>query len=765
MLYTTTIHIYIEKYIYNLSIFQITYNFEISFKMIQTNSPHSSTEKAEALLSSGIEPPIETTDVLDKAKSEEYDKIINEKLKMLEEYETLEKELQNKREQLENDLNISVNKSKGMNTPNKKMMKSTSNLIETDSNLKENQMKLNKNFNSYEKETMEKNEFMSYYMKMNSETKLKDEQDYTFKPKINKSSTKKNLDKIVENKDQSLNQTRLDELYKLGLQKKLKQEDLVKQQNNEIDTVINQNKVGLNSKKIILKNMEKSLGKLLLEIENPNNKGLFNFQDVGNMMSKLAIFKGSHYKRKDYAEKPEFDLGEIEKYGLESLQMESNLHEDLWKILSIPQLISSSKEPNELLAENSINLIPCQLILDVILALLETSKEKTIVANLIRDRLLSSYKKQEVPSKSKEENIESHNENIDIKSTYEGGICMPLEKFIGKFRKLFVDKTKVMNIYGSSKEIRPEKDHTNETLEKKNYDFKPKINEKSKNLDSQDGYIVKLVASHSLKEIPKQDASKNRFDLLYNYSKFESKKKEEETKARLKEDYRDCTFAPKINKKQQNSAKKKGDSNDIGEASNSSNIKNNENNESDEKKTYERLYDLYKKKFEKEEINSKIIQEREEEKLIGCTFKPQTNTNKSLEKSLYSSNTTNVKGADKVIERVAKAREERQEKINLFENMGKPKTDNLQPTVFQPFSFEKRYDKEKDNTSKEEPLLYLDINYGPGKIARIPVRKSDDPHVLCKTFSKIYSLNEKMQATLLETIQNIFLTQVWEEKK
>ena len=715
-------------------------------------SPHNKSQEEEQKDS------LKTPDH-DDPMGEDYDKIINDKLKLLEEYESLEKDLQTKRQQLENDLNLSINKSRGLNTPEKKagsqLMKSTGNLLESDSNIKENPVKLNKNFTSLEKENVKGNEFLSYYMKISSESKIrneKDQEDYTFKPKINKSSTKKNLDQISESKDQN----RLDDLYKQGLQKKQKQQELMKKVNDDVNQVINQEKVGLYSKKIILKNMEKSLGELLVEIQNPENKGLFNFQDVGSIMARLAIFKGSHFQRGNFLEKPNYDPAEMEKYGLEELVKESNFHEDFWKILVIPQLLASEKDPKEALAENSVTLIPSQLLLDVILALLETNKEKTLVANLVRERLISSFKKQEIP-------LESNNEkekNIDIKTEFEGIICIPLEKFIGKFRKLFVDKTKIMKIYGN-KEDKPDKDP--DDPQKKIYDFKPKINEKSKNIDSQDNYVNKLVTSNSMKEL---DPPKNRYDLLYNYSKYESKKKEEETKARLKEDYKDCTFAPKINKRQSSGKKKTmplvsvSDEKIIEKTD-----ENPENIDTEDKKTYERLYELYKKKFEKEQQNTKIIQEREDEKLVGCTFRPQTNTNKNLEKSLYNSNTSTVKGAEKVIERVAKAREERQEKINIFENMGKPKSETLQATVFQPFSFEKRYEKEKDVTVKEEPLLYLDINYGPGKIARIPVRKTDDPHVLCKTFSKIYSLNEKMQTTLLETIQNIFQTQVWEEKK
>lgn len=736
-------------------------------------SNEKSTEIIQVLLEENPSDPLEPFESL---QNEEYDRIINEKHKLLEEYETLEKDLQIKRQQLELDLNISINRSKGLNTPDKKQdlnslhhMKSTSNLFDNDNTSNEDPLKVSRNFTSQDKENLQNNEFLSYYMRISSETKLKekdkDVKDYTFKPKINKSSTKKKLDQIPENKDhQPSLQSRLDELYSQGQKKKQKQDDLLKQLANEIKDSTNQNKLGLNSKKIIMKNMEKSLNKLLFEIEDPDNKGFLTFQDVGKLMSRLAIFKGEHYKRTSILEKPIHNPLEIEKYGFENLEKESRFHEDFWKILIIPQFLAADEEPKELIQKNTIDLVSCHLLLDMILALLETSKEKSIVAGLIRERLLQSFKKREVPFKEPKEIEQVH----DIKTLYEdSNICMSIEKFIGKFRKLFVDKTKVMNIYGSkANTVRLEKDQ--EILDKV-FDFKPKINDKSKNQDSNDNYISKLVSSNSMKDLKepnltKSESSKNRYDLLYNYSKYESKKKEEDTKARLKEDNRDCTFAPKINKKTGSSNKKKLEEKNP-ESMIQGSIDTPEIFDNDEKKTYERLYDLYKKKFEKEQINSKIIQDREEEKLIACTFKPQLNINKNLEKSLYASNTNPVKGAEKVIERVAKAREERQEKINTFENMGKPKGEALQPTVFQPFSFEKRYDKEKDSGSKEEPLLYLDINYGPGKIARIPVRKSDDPHVLCKTFSKIYSLNEKMQSTLLETIQNIFSTQVWEEKK
>lgn len=447
-----------------------------------------------------------------------------------------------------------------------------------------------------------------------------------------------------------------------------------------------------------------------------------------------------------------------------NLLKEAQFHEDFWRVLLLPQLKSkeSIEEIKSILAENSLTKIPFKLLLDTILLLLEVNKDKTIVAGQIREKILGSSR-----SKAKESEIERNNE-----IAFEGEIIIPLDKLVGKFRKLFIDRTKIMNIY-----LTKEKSHEKkpEVPVEKIYDFKPKINEKSKKQDTHDNYISKLVHSGSVKEIPDEELPKNRFDLLYNYSKYENKKKEEETKSKIQEEtLRNCTFAPKINKKIIGSGKKKTDRTENGEKS-SPNHASNENEtpsqnpasqvdiENDTRKAYEKLYDLYKKKFEREQLNTKLLQEREDEKLIACTFKPQLNSSKNLEKSLYSSNTNNVKGADKVIGRVAKAREERQEKQTIFENMGKPKGDPLQATTFQPFSFEKRYEKEVP--IKEEPLLYLDINYGPGKIARIPVRKTDDPHVLCKTFSKIYSLNEKMQTTLLETIQNIFLTQVWEEKK
>ena len=155
----------------------------------------------------------------------------------------MEKDLQRKRQQLENDLNLSINNSKGLNTPEKKggsqlLKSSTDNILEPDSTHKELPIKLSKTLTSVEKENVQGNEFLSYYMKVSSETKIrdKDEGDYTFKPKINRSTTKKALDQISESKDQN----RLDELYKLGLQKKQKQQELIRQVNEEVNSVINQ---------------------------------------------------------------------------------------------------------------------------------------------------------------------------------------------------------------------------------------------------------------------------------------------------------------------------------------------------------------------------------------------------------------------------------------------------------------------------------------------------------------------------------------------
>lgn len=165
----------------------------------------------------------------------------------------------------------------------------------------------------------------------------------------------------------------------------------------------------------------------------------------------------------------------------------------------------------------------------------------------------------------------------------------------------------------------------------------------------------------------------SRFEILYEHSKYALNRLSKEKEQHENEEYKECTFKPQINEKKE---------------INDENMSNMSNNEP----VYDRLHRLHIKKIEDIEASYRTaIDEKEESELEECTFFPKTNDNKNLEKSLYSVNASVVKGADKIIERISKARDEKKEREEFFDSLGRPKSDSLSPTVFKPFSFEKRY--------------------------------------------------------------------------
>ena len=206
--------------------------------------------------------------------------------------------------------------------------------------------------------------------------------------------------------------------------------------------------------------------------------------------------------------------------------------------------------------------------------------------------------------------------------------------------------------------------------------FQPVINPQSKIIAScsQDTYSSKMMQST---DVNLRDST--RFEILYENSKYTSNKLIKEKEQHENEEYKECTFKPHINEKKEIPDE-------------------NESNTSNNEPVYDRLHRLHLKKIEDIEASYRTaIDEKEENELEECTFFPKTNDTKNLEKSLYSVNASVVKGADKIIERIAKARDEKKEKEEFFDSLGRPKGDALSPTIFKPFSFEKRFCYYKHN--------------------------------------------------------------------
>eukprot|EP00965_Chrysotila_dentata_P188378 6172706-Pleurochrysis_carterae.AAC.2 len=54
---------------------------------------------------------------------------------------------------------------------------------------------------------------------------------------------------------------------------------------------------------------------------------------------------------------------------------------------------------------------------------------------------------------------------------------------------------------------------------------------------------------------------------------------------------------------------------------------------------------------------------------------------------------------------------------------------------------------------RKPPLLYMDVNLGPGKTGRIGLHEGDDPAELALNFSRTYSLDSTMRKRLQQLIE------------
>jgi hypothetical protein len=160
-----------------------------------------------------------------------------------------------------------------------------------------------------------------------------------------------------------------------------------------------------------------------------------------------------------------------------------------------------------------------------------------------------------------------------------------------------------------------------------------------------------------------------------------------------------------------------------------------------------------------EELRAKHreAQERKEhednkKELEECTFKPDIARTASYKQVLVPPAQTSLpKGYQQVVNRMRRAKEERDDKPTAFESS--LRTDAAspasppKPTKPQPFSFE------LDKRKRTRPLLYMDVNLGPGKTGRIGIHEGDDPAVLAQNFAEAYKLDPVLTGRLEELLE------------
>ena len=130
----------------------------------------------------------------------------------------------------------------------------------------------------------------------------------------------------------------------------------------------------------------------------------------------------------------------------------------------------------------------------------------------------------------------------------------------------------------------------------------------------------------------------------------------------------------------------------------------------------------------------------DEKELAECTFKPVLN-------DYRKSNAAMPPGYEHVVQRMRRAQNERvQAEADALAEARRRAALAGKPA--QPFTFQT--DKRSE---RRHPLLYMDINLGPGKTGRIGLHGDDDPDALAANFARAYGLDGAMQNKLAGLIE------------
>jgi len=58
-----------------------------------------------------------------------------------------------------------------------------------------------------------------------------------------------------------------------------------------------------------------------------------------------------------------------------------------------------------------------------------------------------------------------------------------------------------------------------------------------------------------------------------------------------------------------------------------------------------------------------------------------------------------------------------------------------------------------ERRTRQPPLLFMDVNLGPGRTGRIGIHEGDDPRLLARNFATTYQLDERLTARLEDLIR------------
>ena len=157
---------------------------------------------------------------------------------------------------------------------------------------------------------------------------------------------------------------------------------------------------------------------------------------------------------------------------------------------------------------------------------------------------------------------------------------------------------------------------------------------------------------------------------------------------------------------------------------------------------FHHLYEDHTRRMEKGSGNVLTTAERE---VAECTFKPTLETGKYRPRREVSSareSALRPPGYTQAVQRLRRVGEEKEQADEEAEREARRRAANAGKPP-KPFNLQTEARGER-----RHPLLYMDVNLGPGRTGRIGLHGDDDPPSLAANFARAYGLDAAMQLKL-----------------
>mmetsp|Transcript_2315 Transcript_2315/g.3354 ORF Transcript_2315/g.3354 Transcript_2315/m.3354 type:complete len:683 (+) Transcript_2315:56-2104(+) len=211
-----------------------------------------------------------------------------------------------------------------------------------------------------------------------------------------------------------------------------------------------------------------------------------------------------------------------------------------------------------------------------------------------------------------------------------------------------------------------------------------------------------------------------RFEQLFALSGTSNKKLEKLRKASEEAEMKDCSFAPKINhtKKQKKKAAAA---------------------------TTPRFEQLYSQR--RAYVPPTTTEEKEYHE--HCSFQPEIKKSRQSYQHAINHH-TKVRGFEASISRLRKGQQERQRQRNFYDTLRKEQDTKFDRRVSR--TQVKEFNFQLKKRKPVRPVLYMDVNLGPGRTGRIGIHQGDDPAILANNFATSYRLDPLLRDRLQQLI-------------